>query len=374
MQLVDKYGLNLDDPINDHLPFQVKNPHFPDVPVTIRQLMTHTSSISDNHYYDIYHQVLVKGDSPIAQEQFMRDMFAVGGRFYSKASWHKKKPGTLFDYSNMGATLAAVLSAAVEDKHRNSSDPLTMPQMSRKFVMEPLGVTDASYRFRDLQHEGQAPIAVPSYWTRNKGFYSYCLFGYPDVADGLWHSSATNYARFFSSFINNGTYKGVRLLSNATVAEMRKIQPGPGAEQKQALIWYYREQEGRLLLGHNGGDDGIATEAFFNPKTNVGFVVFCNGDWDIDGLSTAFTNIENKLLSVFDPNGQVPGIPSGQVSFIDRKIRSRKRSRQASKFNAAGAAGAAAGVSSANAGLQWTNSTMRSPSPEYTCICNIPDC
>ncbi|MBO3273363.1 serine hydrolase domain-containing protein [Hymenobacter defluvii] len=43
--------LTLDDPINQYLPFPVVNPAFPDVPITLRHLATHTSSIRDNDFY-----------------------------------------------------------------------------------------------------------------------------------------------------------------------------------------------------------------------------------------------------------------------------------------------------------------------------------
>jgi CubicO group peptidase (beta-lactamase class C family) len=43
--------LNLDDPIQKYLPFKVVNPNFSQIPITIRHLATHTSSILDNEFY-----------------------------------------------------------------------------------------------------------------------------------------------------------------------------------------------------------------------------------------------------------------------------------------------------------------------------------
>ncbi len=43
--------LNIDDPIEKYLSFKVVNPKFPDEQITIRQLATHTSSITDNDFY-----------------------------------------------------------------------------------------------------------------------------------------------------------------------------------------------------------------------------------------------------------------------------------------------------------------------------------
>ena len=47
----EKGLLNLDEPINKYLSFKVQNSNFPNEPITIRQLATHTSSIVDNENY-----------------------------------------------------------------------------------------------------------------------------------------------------------------------------------------------------------------------------------------------------------------------------------------------------------------------------------
>jgi CubicO group peptidase (beta-lactamase class C family) len=41
MQLWERGKFKLDDDVNKYLPFQVRNPHFPDDPITFRQLLTH---------------------------------------------------------------------------------------------------------------------------------------------------------------------------------------------------------------------------------------------------------------------------------------------------------------------------------------------
>jgi CubicO group peptidase (beta-lactamase class C family) len=45
MQLWEKGLLDLESDVNTYLPFSVRNPHHPDVPITIFQLLTHTSWI-----------------------------------------------------------------------------------------------------------------------------------------------------------------------------------------------------------------------------------------------------------------------------------------------------------------------------------------
>jgi len=51
MQLWKKEAFDLDDAINGHLPFRIRNTVFPDAPITSRQLLTHKSSIKDGPAY-----------------------------------------------------------------------------------------------------------------------------------------------------------------------------------------------------------------------------------------------------------------------------------------------------------------------------------
>jgi CubicO group peptidase (beta-lactamase class C family) len=48
MQLVEQNLIALDDDINNFLPYPVRNPDFPNTPITYRMLLSHTSSISDD--------------------------------------------------------------------------------------------------------------------------------------------------------------------------------------------------------------------------------------------------------------------------------------------------------------------------------------
>ena len=46
MKLIDEGKLDLDEPINSILPYKVINPFYPDKEITVRHLVTHTSTIS----------------------------------------------------------------------------------------------------------------------------------------------------------------------------------------------------------------------------------------------------------------------------------------------------------------------------------------
>jgi CubicO group peptidase (beta-lactamase class C family) len=47
MKLVEQGKLSLDADIGETLGYRLRNPHFPDTPITLRMLLTHTSSLRD---------------------------------------------------------------------------------------------------------------------------------------------------------------------------------------------------------------------------------------------------------------------------------------------------------------------------------------
>ena len=51
MQLVESGKMSLDDDVNDILGMDIRNPRYPDIPVTLRQVMTHTASLNDDYHY-----------------------------------------------------------------------------------------------------------------------------------------------------------------------------------------------------------------------------------------------------------------------------------------------------------------------------------
>ena len=51
LQLVDKGVISLDDDVSDLIGFQIRNPHHPDVPITLKMVLSHTASIKDKEDY-----------------------------------------------------------------------------------------------------------------------------------------------------------------------------------------------------------------------------------------------------------------------------------------------------------------------------------
>jgi CubicO group peptidase (beta-lactamase class C family) len=283
MQVWENGLLDLDADINLYLPFQVINPHFPDVPITTRMLMTHTSSINDVDL--IYVREYRLGDPTIPLGIFLEDYLTPGGQYYDPdGNYSQAAPGTVWDYSNIGASLAAYLVETITG--------IPFDEYCKTKIFQPLGMTETSYRFADLD---TSHIAMPYGYNDHSGrYYPYGFYGCPIYPAGWVITSAPQLARHLISFIQYGEVDGVRILRPETVEEMRRIQY-PDVSSTFGLLWYYKTLHSWELMGHNGGNNGVSTEMFFRPEDGVGVILLMNGNWTQQNLHIIYA-VETRLF------------------------------------------------------------------------------
>lgn len=317
MQLEELGLFELDDDVGALLGYAVRNPRFPNTTVTMRQLMTHTSGASDVYYDSIYAQYAVLGDSPVPMASFCELLFS-GHRAGQTFGVHA--PGAAYNYSNVGATLAACAAERVAVRAGLLPGGGDFDTLARQRVFATaLGVPASRAGFRLADLRASAFVAMPTLVNASapSGFSDRCHYGYPDYADGLWKARAADYARLLGAVANDGTSStGAAMLNATTVARMIRPELNTSGAHfpfgAQGLLWYYYDLPAGDsvsckycgLLGHSGGDDGVATDAFLDVDSGVGFVVLTNGDWDdpiAGSFSRAMAAIETRLLDTFVP-------------------------------------------------------------------------
>jgi CubicO group peptidase (beta-lactamase class C family) len=266
MQQVEAGNLSLFADVNTYLPFPVRNPRHPDDPITLLQLLTHTSSIRD--YWPVWNNLYVFGrDSRISLADFCRGYFVPGGRFYNSGDYYRFAPYVNYRYSNMGVTLAAYIVESVSgtpfDAYCNAN------------IFAPLGMNTTSWKLAGLDRR---TIAMPYWYDYGSGrYHAYGHYGYPDYPDGQLRTSASQLGRFLALHMNGGTYQGVQLLQPATVTQM--LTPAIyGIARKQGLVWYRWNVAGWDVIGHNGGDMGVSTNMYYDENTGTGVVLLANGE------------------------------------------------------------------------------------------------
>ena len=282
MRAVEDGLLDLDADVNDVLSFPVRNPAHPDIPITLRLLLTHTASIRDN--WAVIIPTYTKGDSKVPLGRYLRQYLSPGGNIYHPArNYDAWLPGARYEYSNIGASLAAYLVEAATG--------IPFYEWCDAQVFAPLGMTDTGWHLTDVAN---ATVAMP-YKSHHGRFVPYGQYGYPDYPDGALRTSAIHLSHHLLSFMNFGSYGGARVLQRSTVEEMRREQ-FPDVAHGQGLIWYRFNLHGMELMGHNGGDSGVATQMFFRPSDGIGVIVLTNGDWHRSGNRYPIQGVMARLF------------------------------------------------------------------------------
>jgi CubicO group peptidase (beta-lactamase class C family) len=273
MQLVEQNLISLDDDINTHLPFSVRNPNFPNEPITYRMLLSHTSSISDAFQEGLTLDCFGT-DCAMTLEQFFNRVFTSGGSFFSANNFSDNAPGTKEDYSNLASALVGYL---VEKITLTPFDVYCKNQ-----IFTPLGMTKTEWR---LANTPIAELAIPYSRdiTNSNPHYTF-----PDYPNGGLRTTVLDLSKFLRTIIQNGTLNGVQILSSSSVATMKTLQ---FASTEQCLSFYYETINNKRYLGHNGGEKGVTTGMFYDPATNIGVIVFNNDDdADYDNIISLLFN------------------------------------------------------------------------------------
>jgi CubicO group peptidase (beta-lactamase class C family) len=266
LQAVEDGLFELDTHVNDILPFRVRNPVHPQVPITVRQLLTHTSSIRDN--WNLLIDSYVVGDARMPLGAFLRRYLAPGGADLSPNNYYAFGPGRSYRYCNVGVALAAYLVEAAAK--------IGFDMWCERRIFAPLGMDRAGWHLAGLPRRD---VAMPYGWRgAKKEYVAYGQYGYPDYPDGALRTTAPQLARHLAMIMGGGRWRGRRLLDGSTVRQLLRDQV-PDLEPGQGLVWFRMQRHGRSLFGHDGGDDGAATVCFFDPKDDVGVVALANGDW-----------------------------------------------------------------------------------------------
>ena len=198
MQLWEKGLFDLDDDINNYLPFEVHNPNFPDSVITFRMLLTHTSSINDNWSVMPYYV----GDSPIPLGQYLEDYLVPGGAYYYPANYNNFAPGTTWDYCNIAVALVGYL---VERLTAGNFSTYT-----KDSIFIPLEMNETAWFLSELD---TTHIARP--YTYSGGNYqAHAHYGYSDYPSGQLRTSTLQLSKFLTAFMQGGEINNTRILDS----------------------------------------------------------------------------------------------------------------------------------------------------------------
>ncbi|MGG7467159.1 serine hydrolase domain-containing protein [Chryseobacterium arthrosphaerae] len=298
--------LKLDDPVQKYLPFKVLNPNFPQTPITIRHLATHTSSILDNEFYLSKNyflksnqnlnglklnfddeQVFNPSDSIISMSTYLENVLTSAGK-WNKNSFSQHQPGTIYEYSNTGTALAAFIIEKATGK--------TFKEFTKEYILNPLEMKDSGWSFEGVKFSNFSRL----YENPNTPLPYYQTATYPD---GGFITNINDLSKYLTELIKGYNGKGT-LLTEKSFKEYftpqltasnftERNEKNPYSESYNSGIFIGFGYTG--YIGHTGGDPGVMSMLFFDPKTNLGRIMIFNTNFSDKKGNDAFYGIWNVL-------------------------------------------------------------------------------
>lgn len=296
MMLVEQGKLDLDRDVNEYLPFTVSHPGYPESPITTRQLLTHSSAISDRDaIYSSETVYFPAADNPISLGEFVQAYLSPTGRYYQADNFATYAPGTERQYSNVAYGLAGYLVEVL------SGEPLN--RFSAEKIFKPLGMGSSGWMLSEIDPGQHAKL----YEWKDEERAPVTWYGLVTWPDGGVRTSARDLSRFFAAMIGGGELDGHRILQEETVKAMFKPQfvagqvlaaVEDGDNQQQAITWAYRSsQNSGTVVGHSGGDPGVTTHAYFFPQSGAGAILLVNTSSESETFNLAVRDMIRALLN-----------------------------------------------------------------------------
>ncbi|MCI0642188.1 MAG: serine hydrolase [Gemmataceae bacterium] len=277
--LAEQDKISWDDPVRKHVPyFRLADP-FADVGVALRDLACHRTGVSA-------HDLLwYKAPWPF-KERLRR-----AGKLVPDAPFRTK-----FQYQ---VVLFGALGPALE-----SAGGSKWQHIIQTRVLDPLDMKSASPVFAPAERDLAGPHRKASTGQVEK------IARYPQEepdAAGSIHASARDLANYLLFHLGDGTWKGIRLVQQESLAELHSphmVLRKEGAAlmvnpdtllMSYGLGWIVQDYRGQLLLMHGGAIDGYRSHFTLVPKAKLGIALLNNLDHSPMNLALSNTLVDHLL-------------------------------------------------------------------------------
>jgi CubicO group peptidase (beta-lactamase class C family) len=283
MQLFERNYFNLDDDVNNYLPFILRNPNFPNIPITIRMLLSHSSSLGSEEG-DLYAKTqMPSGEKDIIHNYYTRIIpanlkidnypnpflkeYLIPGGIYNRALvWNNIKPGKVMVYSNIAY---GVLGYIVELLTKQSFE-----KYCQKNIFKPLDMIDTSFFLSNLDIKR---IALSYEYKSGKyiPIIPYTFLAYPS---GSLRTTIKDLANFIIANMNDGMFNDFSLLKKENIKEMHTVQCQKTYHNfKYGLGWQIKgKSTSNKILFNTGGFWGVRAKMIISKYDKIGILFFAN--------------------------------------------------------------------------------------------------
>jgi CubicO group peptidase (beta-lactamase class C family) len=310
MQLVEKGLCKIDQDVGEILGFPVRNPKHPNNPITLKQIMTHTSGLQDE-----YVRFVVDSRSENPPKLRLADILLPDGSYYTDRLWGDGQPGDAkhFEYSNLGA----VILATIVEKLSNER----FDEYCRRHLFEPLQMNETSFNIGDLKDmdsiavlyeyseaDGRFTVGTDDFGGRKPDAIDYS--GYVPGTNGALFSpqgglrtTVKDLTRFLEAHVNAGELNGTQILKPEIVDLMHSAHWSghrtDGFFRNGGLQFQITDDliPGHRLVGHAGDAYGLLSDMYFHKQERWGCILVMNGLIQRKGQNVYF-EVEEELAQL----------------------------------------------------------------------------
>jgi CubicO group peptidase (beta-lactamase class C family) len=251
MQLREQGKLQLDDPVSKYLPwFQVKRASPDDPPITIEELLTHSSGLpreAGDHW--------TTHDFPTA-EQLKALVAQRQAAFAPEVRWK---------YSNLAYSIAGMVVETISGT--------SWADYVQRNIYGPLGMTASSV---DQDATGMAVGYGRRMPDGSRDVVPFVDARGMAAATGIT-STVDDMAKFVSAQFRKGPRGGRQILSTASLREMHRVRMLENDWTRgQGIGFSVMRRGGKLYVGHGGGYPGYTTQTLIQLDSKVGVIVLTN--------------------------------------------------------------------------------------------------
>lgn len=262
MQLIADGRCKLDDDFGDLIGFPIRNPNYPEKKITLRMILSHTSSVNDKNGY------------------FNLDVINPSKNPNWKDSYNLYEPGTQYQYCNLNFNMAG---AVLEKLTNTRVDSYIVNQ-----ILKPLNLY-GGYCIDSLDQkrlvslysfdEKGNPHEEPSAYNPRREELNQYILGYSTPVlspTGGMKISALDLARYMMMHMNYGHSQEKNIVTKK-YAKIMQTAVNKESGYGLAIMNNAKIVPGVNLTGHTGSAYGLYSALFFNPKKKYGFIVITNG-------------------------------------------------------------------------------------------------
>ena len=300
LQLVEAGKMSLEDDVSDILGMKIRNPRYPDIPVTVKMLLSHTSSMTDGGGVDMYRDLTYVDESKT-------DIKTI-----REKAWLPYPPGKGYKYCNRGLNIIGLIIEKVSGER--------FDEYVLNHILKPIGVDNAGYNLDALDsstfttlyvYNKKSDSLVPGKgYVRNNeikvanGTYQIGKDGCYWSPTGGMKMSAPNLAKWMMTLRNGGVApNGNRIISEAGCKKLLApvIETGEGTQYCLTTRVEPRFIKGKKLKGHTGSAQGLFSCMYFCPDEDWGFVCICSSGKreSVNGIRTVYYQTVNLLYDQY---------------------------------------------------------------------------